>query len=497
MHISTPGEKGRYVTLSHCWGPGGIDFLLKEANIEQLRHAIHTEALPRSFQDAIVITRRLGFRFLWMDAICIVQDSLEDWARESSVMADIYRNGTVMISATAASDSHHGILSPRDVFRSHCFGRDKEFVFQAMRGSMNALEPLHARGWCLQERVMAPRILQFGRHMLFWECVSQVCAEDSGLVDLESGRTSEHSTRVITMPFIWPPNSGSEMSDDTTERLAAFYQCISEFTTRKLSKRSDKLPAFSGLASAFHTHELGTYLAGLWEKDLVYGLQWSPREPSEEPPEGDEYIAPSWSWASMRGSCVMPRTRHNATDKPHDETQSEHFNNIWSPQLLSHRIKQETEDPYGRISAASIKLCGYTRSVHVWSTCTPLRTGWDMFEDLWDCIHLDREGSTKSSNERYLWRFELPHERVPEAYHGAQDAPSVSVGNKTRRFVALALSVKPLGRPSFKRAESLSMLLLEPVKALEDSYRRVGLVTFISMDGMQKDGWEQKSLTLI
>lgn len=63
LHISNPGEKGHYVTLSHCWGPDGIKFLLKEANIEQLQSAIHTEALPRSFQDAITITRRLGFRF--------------------------------------------------------------------------------------------------------------------------------------------------------------------------------------------------------------------------------------------------------------------------------------------------------------------------------------------------------------------------------------------------------------------------------------------------
>lgn len=83
LHISAPGEKGHYVTLSHCWGSTATSSL-KRANIEKFQREIRLEDLSRSFQDAIVITRCLDFRFLWIDAICIIQDSVDDWAHESS-----------------------------------------------------------------------------------------------------------------------------------------------------------------------------------------------------------------------------------------------------------------------------------------------------------------------------------------------------------------------------------------------------------------------------
>lgn len=486
LHISTSGEKGHYITLSHCWGPDGIKFLLKEANIKQLQNSIHTENLPRSFQDAIAITGRLGFRFLWIDALCIIQDSVEDWARESSVMSDIYRNGIVMISATAAPNSQHGILRPRDSLRSPRFGRHKEFVFQRSCDGRGSYDPLHERGWCLQERIMAPRILHFGELQLEWECVSHCWAENSGFADREKSKQAKVLTsRSSSMPFIWPPKPGleKEKGGQQTGRLAAFYKCIGEYTKRELSIRSDKLPAFSGLASAFHTPEFGVYLAGLWEKDLIYGLNWRPIDPWENPPVEDEYIAPSWSWASMRGHCKIPNTRQKVAGTPHWKVQYENFNSTWSPRLLSHHIELATSDRYGRISAASITLRGYTRSVLMCLKSAETGGG------LW--IPLDPEyGPTKPPHELMPWGAGYKARDV------LYDAPSERDRNHAWRLVALAVGTR---RPYYDEDPDMevSVLLLEPVEGLEDTYRRVGIVNLFKMHEMHRDKWEQKSLTLI
>lgn len=407
LHISDPGEHGHYVTLSHCWGRGIIN-VLKKANIKQLQATMRTESLPRNFQDAVVITRRLGLRFLWIDALCIIQDSVEDWACESSRMADVYQNGTLMISAVAAPDSQYGILRPRDILQSHRFGRHKQFVFQTWDspdGTMDILGPLHRRGWCLQERIMAPRILHFGEQKLVWECCSKVWTEDSGFADVKSDGLRVIDSRASAMPFIWRREADFEEEDHRVERLMAFYQCIEDFTGRKLTKRFDKLPAFSGLASAFHTSVLGVYVAGLWENGLVRGLNWYrwTSEFEEDRPQPQEYIAPSWSWASMRSGCKYHRTwPDTAALWPEWAKESEHFHRTLSPRLLSYHTELATSDPYGRISDASIKLRGYTRSVLVWPD-QPRSSGLPG-------VFLDRQHGQNRSDMDCVWMFEHPHE---------------------------------------------------------------------------------------
>lgn len=501
LHISASGEKGQYVTLSHCWGPGGIKFLLTTANIEQLQGTIHTEILPRSFHDAIIITRRLGFRFLWIDAICIMQDSVEDWAHESSHMAEIYRNGILMISAVAGPDSDYGILRPRDILQSHRFGEHKEFVFQTgihLSGTMDEDAPLHHRGWCLQERIMAPRILHFGRKQLTWECVNGYWAECRGLADIPMGGEIREA-RASAMPFIWPlaskvlgfPSPRLEEDRAQVGRLTAFYNCVSVFTARKLTKRSDKLPAFSGLASAFQTLELGAYLAGLWEKDLAYGLNWRARhqEPDEGQPDSVEYIAPSWSWASLAVHCKVRDVRNYLTRGSKWEADFEHFNHTVKPQLLSHHIDLATSDPYGRISAASITLRGFSRPVLVWTDRTHM--GWP------NAAYLDRAGAWGPStiDDGCLWMFGPPHEYIPWPVYEDQDAPSATDKNKAMRFEALLVG---MAHPQINNPSMIStMLLLDPVESLKDIYRRVGLVELIAPGEMDPARWEEKDLTLI
>lgn len=494
LHTSALGEKGHYITLSHCWGPQGIDFLLKKANIEKLQDTIRTESLPRSFQDAIIITRRLKFQFLWIDAICIIQDSDDDWAHESACMAEIYRNGILMISAVAAPDSQHGILRPRNNMRSGYFGINKEFVFQTRDHVYTPTDPdgpLHSRGWCFQERMLSPRILHFGKQKLVWECVSRNWGEHKGFSGRPSDGFDAIRTRAYAMPFIWPSKLDLEKDSHQVKRPDAFYQCIVDFTKRKLTKRCDKLPAFSGLASAFQDPELGAYLAGLWEKDLVNGLRWRTLAPEldEQPPDSGEYIAPSWSWASTHGSCKFMDTQAPVSAGVVWKMQYRFFHSQLSPQLLSYHVELATSDTYGRIRSASITLRGYTRSVLVWLDRRV--THWP------NAAFLDRARAwgPDTVDNGCAWMFGHPHERVPMTYFGKQNMPSASDKEMARRFVALPINVVSLGENS--PSPVYSMLLLDPIEGLKDTYRRVGMVNMDDLLEISPARWEQKDLTLV
>lgn len=111
--IETAKEQleGPYVTLSHCWGNARLVTQLVQDNkatfLAELPH------LPRTFEDVLVATKQLGARYIWIDSLCIVQDDEADWAKESMLMASVYRNALCNIAATGAEDSQGGLFHQR------------------------------------------------------------------------------------------------------------------------------------------------------------------------------------------------------------------------------------------------------------------------------------------------------------------------------------------------------------------------------------------------
>ncbi|CAI9634129.1 unnamed protein product [Alternaria burnsii] len=175
----TNGASGRYVILSHCWGTNGL-MTLTTSLLSQYQEAIGLESLPNSFRDAIEITRRLGFRYLWIDALCIIQNNTKDWAQEAGNMASYYGLSTLMISATAAEDSSRGILNPRNVSHSPMLGRGRttSLYQRLLRGGFEIdRSVLATRGWAAQERMLAPRILHYTRQQMIWECAEGLLYE--------------------------------------------------------------------------------------------------------------------------------------------------------------------------------------------------------------------------------------------------------------------------------------------------------------------------------
>jgi hypothetical protein len=172
-----------YTTLSHCWGEIMIKRLTKDELASMIK-GFHGADLPKTFQDAIAITRRLGVRFLWIDSLCIIQDSEEDWAKESSMMGNVYQNGICNIAATGAADGSAGCFMKRDpILAQNCRikidatlskVRLKPGIYDLVPEKLwedgLSTAPLNQRAWVVQERILAPRVLHFSGNQLFWEC---------------------------------------------------------------------------------------------------------------------------------------------------------------------------------------------------------------------------------------------------------------------------------------------------------------------------------------
>lgn len=114
LHVSTRDEADEYTALSHCWGdPAAIPKLMK-SNYLEYQVSIPTTILSRTFKDAIIITRQLRFRYIWIDALSIVQDDSSDWEAEASLMAEIYSNAVLTIGAVDSEDGTGGCLYERE-----------------------------------------------------------------------------------------------------------------------------------------------------------------------------------------------------------------------------------------------------------------------------------------------------------------------------------------------------------------------------------------------
>lgn len=159
-----------YLTLSHCWGE--IEFLTTtRATLSAYECSLPIDSLSRTFQDALLATLELGFLYLWIDSLCIVQDDPEDWKRESHSMYEIYRNASCNISASGFSDGQEGfILDERRIdptlvdvslaraATQNLFG-DKHYLTCAFPWEEMREGPIFRRAWTLQEQLLVSSLM--------------------------------------------------------------------------------------------------------------------------------------------------------------------------------------------------------------------------------------------------------------------------------------------------------------------------------------------------
>jgi hypothetical protein len=298
--IETQDEppSGPYVTLSHCWGD--INMLkLTTDSLSDYKHGIHMADLPKTFSDAVAVARCLHVQYLWIDSLTIIQDSEEDWARESVTMDRVYQNSLCNISAAASTNSLGGLFfdrRPELLLPPLIVYEDQNYQVEWDGDWNEALEnePLMQRAWTVQERWLSPRMLHFCRDQVYWECKTITVSEQAP----EQMSIGIHSL-------------SSRLNLTQTNNAAAMYetwwQAIEFYTKANLTFATDKLVAFAGIAKVMQRVMKGRYLAGLWEKDFISQLSWFIMA---EPGRPQEYIAPSWSWASVHGRVCMDSNQY-------------------------------------------------------------------------------------------------------------------------------------------------------------------------------------------
>ncbi|TGO56657.1 hypothetical protein BCON_0075g00380 [Botryotinia convoluta] len=358
--VLTDGIRGKYIALSHCWG-GQIETILTTSNLQSLQKEIKMTGLPANFRDAILITRALGFQYLWIDSLCIIQDSKYDWGIESKKMGETYRNSVLTIGAAAAYKAADGMLHPRSkTFRhmkpklklSKDSGSDDivEIASSILRpedlARLFASGPLQSRAWALQERILSPRILWYGRRQIYWQCL---CGFQSANGMPSGGRGYPSSELyiypVITQRILFNQNYNDGLTRFSEEELleinSEYQYMVMDYCTRILRYPNDKLPAFSGIAALLHKVIGGQYLAGIWSKLFRENLLW--HASMSIAPHTKQYRAPSWSWAVTDERMKQFYVNSSRLESTH-----------YDPILLSHHIELSSENPYGAVKYAHI-----------------------------------------------------------------------------------------------------------------------------------------------
>jgi hypothetical protein len=164
--------------------------------------------LPPTFRDAVLITRRLDHQYLWIDSLCIVQDSPEDWLAESARMGYIYKHASLTIAAEAAVDSEAGIFESTNKVRSKTSSIEvpyhrkdtsagQMYIQKLFDSPDEARGPLSQRAWTLQEDLLSPRTLRFGAQQVWWRCREMQCNErDRSGASFESHWNSHDAYQV-------------------------------------------------------------------------------------------------------------------------------------------------------------------------------------------------------------------------------------------------------------------------------------------------------------
>jgi hypothetical protein len=331
------------------------------SNLKAHRSSIAWSSLPKTFQDAVAITRSLGFRYLWIDSLCIVQDDPIDYAEQSLQMAEIYSSSFLTLAATSAPDSTYGCILPKkppfkvqatdnkgSLYKIYVREQPSHYSFKGQfneddhmndwvipfncSDEANKETPLLKRAWAFQERLLSPRVLHFTRSEMILECREAIQCEcgrvDDSLYDPRTtdtvkrefaNYTEHHFTELPGNGDPYPSdkmesvlhqlaNTGLEDSTPNTvpskeEAIQLWSYIVTEYSSRNLTFDRDRLLAIAGIAKQF-APVLGGYIAGQWTSSTLNLLWYPSRASTCRRPHPSATTVPTWSWASVEGSSI-------------------------------------------------------------------------------------------------------------------------------------------------------------------------------------------------
>ncbi|KAK3341945.1 heterokaryon incompatibility protein-domain-containing protein [Lasiosphaeria hispida] len=342
--VDTMAVKGsvlRYVALSYCWGDPAIhhQLLTVRANIDDHKKHIDFSSLPRTIQDAITTCGQLNVSYIWVDALCIIQDDDQEKMIEIANMGQIYTNAYLTIAASRAEGANDGFLQPRPSpyfsaplilpdgtvseakwcpFDRGMLGSTKQVVItdgDLRPRPIKQYEPLHQRGWTFQEAMLSKRILLFSTFQPYWVC--RKASRSGGDPSPAEFLTALDLDNVIAPPGDTPPDPTQLGRGDPTLQSASDFGypwpwVAENYSLRVLSVLTDKLFAIHAVKDRYR--EAGaTYLLGIWLENLTIDLLWSTVRQHER--SGADLLRfgagwvrnrithlPSWSWLAFDGS---------------------------------------------------------------------------------------------------------------------------------------------------------------------------------------------------
>ncbi|CAG7556422.1 unnamed protein product [Fusarium equiseti] len=468
--VESGGQRGTYTTLSYCWGKVPFESL-NTSNYAQYSKALNISTLPLTIQEAITTTRKLSIPYLWIDALCIIQDSDDDKNGEISSMKDVYACSALTIVAASAKAVAEGFLQDRprttdvlvipfrmksDLFGSFSFGK----LSTASHDERS--EPLAKRAWTLQEQLLAQRSVTFTSHTMLWTCKAGTRTFGDSFHYPYSGSWERSYTLNLDKLLL----DEEEARACKYDALTSWCRLVTTYSLRLASLESDKLNAIAGVASLPSiSSALGPiYHAGLWTYKFALQLTWYV-EHEHESLAGIElpsyrpkaYRAPSWSWASIEGGVIC-------------------FNDIFAPvhypiticQIIECIVKPKIEEnPFGEIMSGYLKLRG------------PVRKAWVFPQTSNLALHLTSDSgnillSYQDAYKQYIEDFVTQNPDVDlddETLHGTWNNNTVATCDESRftePILVFCLAVSSeRGDP-----KSVSGLLLS--ETAQGSYTRVG-----------------------
>lgn len=326
LYHPTENEIGQYLALSYLWGDPELHEWKSSAtlvaNVAERNEGFDRRSLPKALRDALSITEALGMEYIWIDRLCIIQDSRDDKDRELRRMSQYYQNAYLTLTASTKSAAegfledtiscpqHPDFPAHRDLLRILVMCPDKRLsvvLFRQETPHNLAVEPINGRAWTFEERLLSPRYLMYGNRVL-WQCRSAMHC-DGGTQDwsLSPYVQEIHRLSLKLGRVIEDADGTSAPSINSGEFQELWHAIVAEYSRRQLTRPRDKLLAIGAVASELST-AMGQniYLAGLWATTIVYDLLWS-THPHLDPCRPEKQRAPSWSWASVDHAVTFDR----------------------------------------------------------------------------------------------------------------------------------------------------------------------------------------------
>jgi hypothetical protein len=299
-----------FAALSYVWGTNQT-FVLLSTTANELMSGFDLEKLPQTIQDAVTVARKLEFRYLWVDALCIMQDSDTDKAIELPKMRQIYQKASITIVAAVSKTATEGFLhipietsyfiDPISIpyllqGNNGASSSDASLVLSYPAAYLRQKDPINDRAWTFQEWILPTRLISFS-----YRGIETI---DRRNIPNPDGLTSGKDAQLPNLPWHGNFYTLDPGQDNLRQR---WLSTRDEYSRRKLTYGGDKLVAIAAVAEEIGRSYRCRYFAGLWEKDLELDLQWARVDQPHSSqdvilrPREKEYVAPSWSWASIGG----------------------------------------------------------------------------------------------------------------------------------------------------------------------------------------------------